>query len=537
MLLTLASLGYGLGSCGDAGPTTISEGIPGTRVATPGGQSFGDVERGGDPAPRTLLGRFVLRVEQLERATTEEVRIQPTDITFCVDCSGLSPGDPSDAGARGLGTYETDNFALRLRIPEITSGQMQVDARIEVESTTQFISPGQGVRLQVRSASLKTTDPEPDAIAASPVNRPLDYTSTQITQGLSNTQSFTLIFDTLAPLTERELHLEIELISPIPDQALEPGRLALPPEGQMYVGIEGSASLDTISRYETTTGSPPAWVRFESQGSTFPASAANTLRQQGSLPYIRLTLPSDTETLEAIRDGQQAEDWEAWLEAIRDIRAPVMVEIGQSNGDPSALRSAYRYLNTLRQQRNITNLTWAYHLDLGQADPDGDYPGDDMIDWLNLNMRVETNSDGTWRSLESHLDQLYPLASAVSATTPILVTLNSQSPQSEPEAIAWAEEGLPLLTGRRWPRIRALTWGSGWDPTRSPRFGEVFRATLTEADPVLNRVRVTSADGEVIQPITGTPIPGSLPTAPINDPFLSPSLEPIFEQEVNPETS
>jgi len=517
-----------LTACGEGGSPTatnpINDGISGTRVATPAGQSFSESEPGRGPIGRSLVASFVLSPEQLTAAATGEVRIQPEQLTLCVDCSGLSPGDPSDEGARGLGTYEAEDIALHLRIPQgIVEGQLQLDSRIEIDSTTPFINPGQGIRLTVRQAGMVLND---DRIEAAQTGDPLDFRATQITQGLSTSQSLSLGFDVLSPLEDRELHLEVQITSPIPNQALAAGQLALPPEGRMYAGTEGS--VDRVARYESAVGQPPAWVYFEQQDGTFPVTTAQQLRQQGSVPYVRLLLPSDTETLAAISDGEQDEAWSAWLDAIQTIAAPVMVEVGQSSGDPEALRTAYRYVERLRQEKNVSNLTWVYHLDLALSTPDGDYPGDDMIGWINLNATVETTADGTWRSLRAQLDDLYPQATLLSSTKPILLTLQTTPTPQEAAGLDWVTAGLSDLAERRWPRIRGLTWAQGWDPSASSGLAEILAASIGQSAALLGRVQV-SATGATT---TIQPLDSASPTPSWNNTFSpAPTPDPFFETE------
>ncbi len=529
----LSMTAVGLGSCGGEGgsPTAtnpISDGISGTRVATPPGQGFGGTERGRDPIPNNLLASFVISAEQW--AAGDEVRIRPEQLTLCVDCTGLSPGDPSDQGARGLGSYEPEDLTVVLRIPEgLSNGTLTLETRFEVDSTTQFINPGQGVRLTVRRAGMVL---DQDRIDASSTGDPLDFRASQITQGISNTQPVTLMFDVLSPLEGRDLHLEILLTSPIPAQSLESGQLALPPEGRIYAGSQGSPTVSTVEQYESAVGKPPAWVQFEQpwdQDPRFPQEAAQLLRQQGSAPYVRLILPPDPERLAGLTQEDQTEPWINWLEAIQALGAPVMVEIGQNNGDPELLRAVYRHLERLRQEQNILNLTWVYHLDPRAADPDGDYPGDAMISWINLKTAVETNPDGTWRSLSDQLDALYPVATQVSSTTPVMVTLKATPPTPEDPALEWVEGGLQTLIDRRWPRIRGLTWG--WDPPFSEGLATQLKATLGGSDAVLGRVRVSSG-GSIIQPLP-SPTGGFQTPDPGFTPFPGFTPDPFFETEQN----
>ncbi|NJO85979.1 MAG: hypothetical protein HC818_04760 [Synechococcaceae cyanobacterium RM1_1_27] len=400
---------------------------------------------------------------------------------------------------------------------------MQLDSRIEIDSTTPFLNPGQGIRLTVRRAGMVLDD---DRIEATQTGDPLDFRATQITQGLSTSQSLSLGFDVLSPLADRELHLEVQITSPIPDQALPPGQLALPSEGQMYAGAEGA--VDAVARYESAVGQPPAWVYFEhrwEQDPAFPVTTAQQLRQQGSVPYLRLLMPSDAETLAGIPDGEQDEAWSAWLEEIQTLAAPVMVEIGQSSGDPEALRTVYRHVERLRQEKNVSNLTWVYHLDPALPTSDGDYPGDDMIGWINLNATVETAADGTWRPLQEQLDNLYPQATILSSIKPILLTLQTSPPPQEDVGLAWVTAGLSDLSERRWPRIRGLTWAQGWDPSASSGLAETLAVSIGQSTALLGRVQVSSTDGTTtIQPLDlATPNPswdGSFSPAPTPDPFF-----------------
>ncbi|MEN9223188.1 MAG: hypothetical protein Q6M04_12205 [Thermostichus sp. BF3_bins_97] len=169
-----------LGGCSDDPVSTVPlDGTAvGTRTATPAGQTFSDVQPGRDPRTKHLWASFVLSPEQLQSAREAPITLNPQAILPCTDCDTIQwqPGSPPPTPAsRALGTYTPANLSLILRFHP-GENQTRLSSRFELDTTTQLIHPGEGVRLTLQQALW-------GELPLDPLPQPLDFTASQITRG------------------------------------------------------------------------------------------------------------------------------------------------------------------------------------------------------------------------------------------------------------------------------------------------------------------------------------------------------------------
>jgi hypothetical protein len=225
-------------------------------------------------------------------------------------------------------------------------------------------------------------------------------------------------------------------------------RIAAPPSGSLYHGVypghcqdpdrcaepeDGTGEEDNINLADLLSYSsnghgvgrdvPVAWVYFSNnwgRDERFPEATARWIRDQRSVPFIRLMLRKDLKKqecgaskaredkypLEKINAGCFDGKLLAWVKAAAAFGSPLIVEWGtevngcwfhwngkwHGKGAGAALfRNAFRRLvRIIRDEAGARNITWAFHAD-GSGDPDPSdgnewnrtcryYPGDDFVD-------------------------------------------------------------------------------------------------------------------------------------------------------------
>ncbi len=541
-----------LGGCGGETPLTtnpISDGISGRRVATPDTQSFSELGRGRQSQSKHLVASFLLDPDQVEAAASQEIRIAPREISLCLqNCTdpALEPAQiPAEEAADGLGTYTPDDWQLLLGfdLPERDPlGTVEMDVRLQLNTQTQFLTPGSDVRLTLKAAYLQNSASAPtQSVAARRISDPLDFSAKDITQGTSNTQTVSLTFETTTAFDPRYLRLEAVLTSPIPDDALLRGKIAVPPEGKLYHGVtfpEGQPSPEQVQAYREQAGKAAAWVGFTQNWAdqrSFPVETATWIRSAGAIPYLWLQLPQQArdpdmpETpslLEQILEKQLDEEWKAWTEAVKTFASPIMVAVGpvevENRAEAAQRQALYQHVIRLVREQQVDNILWVYHPQVGSPEFAADFPGDTFIDWLGLSLAFEPPTPEEWPSLRDQLDQIYAQAAAVSPRKPILLaTLGPTTPPdpSEP-GLVWLQTAFQDLLDLRWPRLIGFSWlESGWSVSASPELAAAFAESIAESEQVLGQVITqTSSSASPLPEASATETP---------DPALSPpSAEP-----------
>ncbi len=546
----LGILGITLWGCGGESPTAspINNSISQVRTMTPRTRPFSELDDEEQPISESLLATFLLSPAQLAQIAEASTSVAAQTLGSCMECfSDPDPQPSQDREVKRLGTYELDDLSLQLqfRVPESTTvGQVAGSIRFQIDTNTQFLNPGYGAQLQILNAVLQDAATSPEQqVEASALSDPVDFPEKEITKGQSSTRSITMTFGEV-PFQTRYLRLEVMLTSPIPRDDQE-GKVAPPPEGKLYQGLWLGSDLnpDRIQAHEEQIGKSSAWIGFTHHWpADFPLEQATSIRSQGSVPYLRWILPETGEEAEAIRAGERDEALRAWGEAIRSFKSPLIFGVGPTDRSQSEEQttSTYRYVLEQIQPQQLPNLSWVYHPDLETADLSQAYPGDRLVDWIALELRVDPNSEETF---QSQMDQLYPQVAALSARQPIVVTaMGLTSGPADPEEIPWLEGSITELINQRWPRLIGFAWdGSSISLESSSDISEIFQRTVGSSEAVLGRVTLEtpqptpppSAPGSPTPDTLGSPTPASNPAPQPSPP--SPDPERIEdEQELVP---
>jgi hypothetical protein len=326
--------------------------------------------------------------------------------------------------------------------------------------------------------------------------------------------------------------------------------IAPPPAGQLYHGVfpggfnqnEDVIDQADLISYQQTVGKKAAWVYFSNnwfRNRAFPSAEAGWIRDNGSIPFIRLMLRSSEElntaeavfTLDRINNGDFDNDLKAWARSAKEFKTPIMAEYGtEVNGSwfswngawnggtgtgPKKFQEAYRRIIRIAREEGAANLLWVFHVNDRDDPPEywnrleNYYPGDDWIDWLGVSVYGAQKPSGeTNVRFRKLMDKVYPRLVKLAPDKPIallefgITSLNKQIDQAD-----WADRALKDLTGRRWPRVIGFAWWNeawhnGSDPRNdtnmrvqdNPALAKVFKKRVGANDKVLGKIVLIDPD-------------------------------------------
>jgi hypothetical protein len=289
-----------------------------------------------------------------------------------------------------------------------------------------------------------------------------------------------------------------------------------PPGGKLYHGVfpapamseEDYFSIDDLISYEDAVEKPVTWAYFSNiwgYDRRFPMGTATCIRHHGSIPYIRLSLrsnskqcPEPTFTLDRIVKGDFDFDLRSWFDsAARIYRSPLIVEYGGevngcwepwngywngcgeplTPGDNSTpdcadkFRAAYRHIIQIAREQEADNILWVFHVNYVD-NPDNKtwnrleqyYPGDEWIDWLGVSVYgmqepTDQDTDDDWPDFSSLMTNAYDRLNVLSDTKPIVVCEFGVTRHPRYDQAAWAEAALSDLVALcLWPRVIGFSW-------------------------------------------------------------------------------
>lgn len=139
--------------------------------------------------------------------------------------------------------------------------------------------------------------------------------------------------------------------------------------------------------------------RFYRWDSAFPTPEDQSTAQQGRIAFWNWSslLGNGTQVSWAdIAAGKQDDVIDARAAAVRAFGHPIFLafqhepggQVGRSTGDAGTAedyRNAWRHIIERFRSRQVTNVSWTWILTafaFAKGNPDGMYPGDDVIDWI-----------------------------------------------------------------------------------------------------------------------------------------------------------
>jgi hypothetical protein len=305
--------------------------------------------------------------------------------------------------------------------------------------------------------------------------------------------------------------------------------LSPPATGKFYHGVfpggvnqnEDVVAEPDLASYQQIAGKKAAWVYFSHnwfRDRTFPSAEAGWVRNNGSLPFIRLMLRSSEGlnpaeavfTLDRINNGDFDEDLKAWARSAKEFKTPLLAEYGtEVNGrwfpwngvwnggaglGPEKFKAAYRRIIQLSRDEGADNVCWVFHVNYND-DPNEEwnqlenyYPGETWIDWVGISVYGAQKPSGEAAvSFRQLMDAVYPRLAELAPDKPVAVVefgvtaLNKQINQAD-----WADRALKDLTGRRWPRVIGFAWwNEAWHNSEGPAYDTNMRV---QDNPALAKV-------------------------------------------------
>jgi hypothetical protein len=296
--------------------------------------------------------------------------------------------------------------------------------------------------------------------------------------------------------------------------------IPLPPTGSFYHGVfpggnDGDENeISTLPSYKKAVGKSAAWVYFSNEWGndrSFPQQNAATIRDSGSIPYIRLMMRSTTKiidvndpksaenlfTLDNIIQGDFDSDLSAWGHEAVHFGTPLLVEYGtevngkwfswngtwndsmglDDDGSPISMdgadkfKTAYRHIIQTMKNEGANNIGWVFHVNQ-QDDPDEDwnrmesyYPGDEYIDLIGVSVygaqSPNEQVDNKNKSFFRQFDNAYPKLTSISTDKPIaLVEFGTAAGNPYLNQTKWTNEALKSIINNngRWPRLIGFAW-------------------------------------------------------------------------------
>lgn len=340
--------------------------------------------------------------------------------------------------------------------------------------------------------------------------------------------------------------------TPTPPAWLTGSDIPLPPANHLYHGVFPSGGYTDVTtrqalhEYEAAVGKQAAWVYFSHfwfEGKEFPLETARWIREERSLPYVRLMLQSFFKsrgdeplyTLQNILEGRFDADLRAWCRAARDFGTPLIAEYGvEVNSDsfpwsgifngggettgygdpalpdgPERFQDAYRHIIGLCREEGARNITWVFHADSWSYpnEPwnafENYYPGDAWIDWVGFSIYGVHTPYGQYYSIFSErMEDMYARVERLGPDKPILIT-EFGSAKNNPylDQAAWTRDALETITSMRYPKLIGFTWwNEAWqndgNPANdtsmrvqdNPELVELFRQMVGENPAILGEI-------------------------------------------------
>lgn len=302
--------------------------------------------------------------------------------------------------------------------------------------------------------------------------------------------------------------------------------IPLPPENHLYQGVFPSGDVDVVTieslrEYEAAVGKQAAWVYFSHfwhDGEDFPLETATWIREEMSIPFIRMMLQSSFRfrgsesvyTLDNILAGQFDNKLRTWCEKARDFGTPIIAEYGtEVNSDsfawsgihnggghtdgygdpnlpdgPERFRDAYRHIIQICRDAGADNITWVFHVD-SKSYPnepwnafENYYPGDEWIDWLGFSAYgTHTPFSSYYRSFRVAIEDTYPRLIEMAPDKPIIITeLGSAKNNPYLDQVEWTHEALEIITSMHYKNLIGFTWwNEAWQNDGNPENDTTMR--------------------------------------------------------------
>lgn len=292
---------------------------------------------------------------------------------------------------------------------------------------------------------------------------------------------------------------QILFITPCVSYCQQLNKKIAPPENGIYVGAfpnlggtEDSVTFERLKAFENLTGQKPVWVYFSNnwfKKIQFPLKEVQTIKDFGSIPFIRLMPRSDfTEykqdpvySLQNFIDGKFDVDIKKWATDAKNYGDPLMLEFGlEMNGNwfpwsgvyneknPEKYKKAYIRIIEIFRDVDADNITFVYHVNYGSAPEEKwntmsvYYPGDEYIDWIGMSIYGAQRPGDGWEDIINAFEKPYKELSEISKNKPLAVF--EFGVVEHPKKPEWIKNFFNLVKSEKYSRIKGIAyWHEKWE--------------------------------------------------------------------------
>jgi beta-mannanase len=265
------------------------------------------------------------------------------------------------------------------------------------------------------------------------------------------------------------------------------------PAGPVAIGVyrpEYPDDMRSLDAYEQSGSSPVALVHWYAVWGGWKAefNRANleVVRRRGAVPMITwepwAAVPSDPawSLRGRILSGQSDAYIHAWARGLAEYGGPVLLRfahemhnqtypwaIGVNGNTAEDYVATWRYVHAIFVEEGATNVRWGWNPNTmaGTRRPTYEaiyrslYPGDDVVDWVGLdiyNAGSALDDWGGWRTFAEALTDPYDALQAITSKPVILAEVGSA--ETGGAKADWIRAAFTDLHSGRFSAVRALVW-------------------------------------------------------------------------------
>ncbi len=253
------------------------------------------------------------------------------------------------------------------------------------------------------------------------------------------------------------------------------------------------SGMEPVLRLEATLGRRLDVVHwFSSWDNAFYPAMVEAVAAGGRAPLI--SWQPMRQDVRGIADGAYDDYVRGWAQGVAAASVPVFIrpfpEMNGDwvpwNGDPEALRKAWRRMAAIFAEEGAENVRWVFGANVTD-EPRGEanrmelyYPGHDVVDVLAMSgfNWGETRPSIGWRSFEQVFERGYERLAALGPQHVWLAEIASSDEGGD--KAAWVRD---MFLSDAFPRLEAIVWfdedkEADWRITSSAEVVDAFRAAL-----------------------------------------------------------
>jgi beta-mannanase len=277
--------------------------------------------------------------------------------------------------------------------------------------------------------------------------------------------------------------------------------------------------LTTLTAYDQAIGAPVAlvhwYVLWGGWKAAFNQADLEAVQQHGAVPMITWEpwagIPRDpTWTLrERILSGASDDYIRSWARGLAAYGGPVLLRfahemhdqsypwaVGVNGNTAEDYLAAWRHVRAIFDEEGASNVSWGWNPNTMpgtttaayEAIYTSLYPGNDLVDWVGLDIYNGGSSLegwGGWRSFSDALANPYAALRAVTSKPLILAEVGSA--ETGGAKADWIRSAVSDLESGRFPGVRALVWfdidkEEQWAVHSSSAAFEAWRVAVRGAD-------------------------------------------------------